>query len=185
MRLGFVTSNPGKARELAAAIAPHTVEQVPIAYPEVQAATLEDVVEFALTWLARRRPGKALLIDDAGLFINALDGFPGVYSRYVYDTLGPSGLLKQMEGVRNRQATFRCVLGLLLPDGSRHLFHGACAGRLTTELRGDEGFGYDPIFIPKRHRRTFAEMSLTAKNRISHRGRAVAALAEWLSNTGI
>ncbi len=185
MRLGFVTSNPGKVRELADALDPHPIEQVKVAYPEVQAATLEEVVEFALAWLAHRRSGEALLIDDAGLFVDALGGFPGAYSRYVYDTLGPTGLLKQMEGVRNRQATFRCVLGLLLPDGSRHIFHGACAGRLTTELRGDEGFGYDPIFIAKGHRRTFAEMELAAKNRISHRGRAVEALAAWLSNTGI
>lgn len=179
-----MTSNAGKARELAAALRPvgHTVAQRELEYPEVQAATLGAVVEFGLEWLAQRYAGEALLIDDAGLFVDALGGFPGVYSRYAYDTIGPAGVLALLGNGAERSAEFRCVLGLVLPDGERQLFRGSCRGRIARAPRGDGGFGYDPVFIPDGDDRTFAEMPLAEKNTVSHRGLALAALAAYLGD---
>lgn len=186
MELGLVTSNVGKLRELAAALEPagHTVAQRALEYPEVQAASLEAVVEFGLEWLAQRHAGEALLIDDAGLFVDALGGFPGVYSRYAHDTIGPAGVLALLGDEGARSAEFRCVLGLLLPDGGRQQFRGSCRGRITRAPRGDGGFGYDPVFVPAGDERTFAELPLAEKNAVSHRGRALAALAVYLDDSG-
>ena len=186
MKLGLVTSNAGKLRELAAALEPagHTVAQRALEYPEVQAASLGAVVEFGLEWLAQRHAGEALLIDDAGLFVDALGGFPGVYSRYAYDTIGPAGVLALLGDGAERSAEFRCVLGLLLPDGGRQLFRGSCRGRITRTPRGNGGFGYDPVFVPAGDERTFAELPLAEKNGVSHRGRALAALAVYLGDSG-
>jgi XTP/dITP diphosphohydrolase len=186
MELGLVTSNAGKVRELAAALEPvgHTVAQRALEYPEVQAPTLAAVVEFGLEWLAQRHSGQALLIDDAGLFVDALGGFPGVYSRYAYDTIGPTGVLALLGDGEARSAEFRCVLGLLLPDGGRRQFRGSCRGRIAREPRGDGGFGYDPVFVPAGDVRTFAELPLAEKNALSHRGRALAALVVFLGDGG-
>ena len=186
MELGLVTSNAGKVRELVAALEPlgHTVTQRALEYPEVQAPTLEVVVEFGLDWLAHHYPGEVLLIDDAGLFVDALGGFPGVYSRYAWDTIGPAGVLALLGDGEERSAEFRCVLGLLLPDGGQRLFYGSCRGRVTRAPRGDGGFGYDSVFIPEGDERTFAELPLAEKNGVSHRGKALAGLVEYLGNSG-
>ena len=125
-----------------------------------------------------------MIIDDAGVFVDELKGFPGVYSRYVYDTISPNGLLKQMEGIGNRSASFKCVLGLLLEDGSTHKFVGECHGNIIHEMRGEGGFGYDPVFIPEGYDKTFAELSQEDKNRVSHRGRAMQKLIAFISEKG-
>ena len=112
--------------------------------------------------------------------IDNFDGFPGVYTRYVYDTIGLAGVLRQMEGVDNRACTFRCVLGLLTESGEKQKFVGECSGTLINEMRGDEGFGYDPIFIPEGFDKTFAELASEEKNSISHRGKAMGKLIDFL-----
>ena len=110
-----------------------------------------------------------------------MKNFPGVYSRYVYDTIGLSGILRQMEGVENRAATFRCVLGLILDNGSKHKFVGECKGNLIHEMKGTGGFGYDPIFVPEGYDKTFSELSSEDKNKVSHRGSAMKKLIKFLS----
>ena len=110
MELKVVTSNDGKIREFRQAFdkTPIYPVKVPVGYPEVQASSLEEVVDFGLSWLKEKiRP--PFVIDDAGVFVDGLNGFPGAYSRYVYDTIGPLGLLKQMEGLDNRTA-FRWLM---------------------------------------------------------------------------
>ena len=84
----------------------------------------------------------------------------------------------------DRSAELRCVPGLLLPAGGRQQFRGRCYGRITRAPRGDGGFGYDPVFVPAGDERTFAEMPLAEKNAVSHRGRALAALAAYLGDSG-
>ena len=90
-----------------------------------------------------------------------------------------------MNDIEDRKATFRCVLGLALADGSKHKFVGECTGHIIREMRGSGGFGYDPIFIPDGYEKTFAELSLEEKNSISHRGRAMEKLVDFLSNMEI
>jgi XTP/dITP diphosphohydrolase len=176
----FVTTNEGKFREVSALIAAADVRVVheDRSYPEIQADRLEKVVRFAATILDDQIPGD-YLIDDSGLFLDAFGGFPGVYSSYVYKRLGCAGILKLLHDVKVRTAVFETAL--LLRKGESHdVLHGECRGTIAPAERGTGGFGFDPIFIPEGESRTFAEMSLSEKNRFSHRARAVAALVAHL-----
>lgn len=124
--------------------------------------------------------------DDTGLEIEALDGRPGVYSaRYAGEGCSYQDnvrkVLAEMEGMTNRRACFKTVIALIL-DGEQYFFEGRIDGEILTEQRGTDGFGYDPIFKPLGFRQTFAEMSAIAKNTISHRGRAMQQLKEFLAD---
>jgi len=170
-KLNVVTSNEGKYREYRKKLSKYTeVEMLNIGYPEIQTDFLEEVVEFGLEQLEGYKP---ILIDDSGLFIDDLQGFPGVYSAYVMNTLGCEGILKLMHDVENRKAEFLCIIGLIDENDEKILFRGRSRGMITEEQKGDEGFGYDPIFKPKGEERTFAQMSTSEKNSYSHRGKAV------------
>ena len=122
--------------------------------------------------------------DDTGLEVNALDGAPGVYSaRYA----GPdcsfddnvNKLLRKLEGQSNRKARFRTIISLIL-NGNEYAFEGIVNGEITQERAGEKGFGYDPVFQPEGKNISFAQMGLDEKNKMSHRGLAVAKLVEFL-----
>ena len=124
--------------------------------------------------------------DDTGLEIDALNGEPGVYSaRYAGENPtfddNMNKVLENMETQTNRSAKFRTVISLII-DGKETQFEGICHGNIMTERYGDEGFGYDPIFMPTEFQETFAEMDLSVKNEISHRGLATKKLIEFLNN---
>lgn len=153
-------------------------EMLDMEYPEIQSDTLEEVVKSALASLTGSVEGN-FLIDDSGLFIQSLGGFPGVYSSYVYHTIGLDGILKILENVEEREAEFRCCFGLHW-KGENRLFEGVAEGFLTREKKGEGGFGYDPIFVPAGGTKTFAEMSNDEKNKLSHRGRALKKVLEFL-----
>ena len=124
--------------------------------------------------------------DDTGLEIEALNGRPGVFSaRYASDghdfEANIDKVLGEMHGIDNRNARFRTVIALIL-DGKVNYFEGIVNGKIITERKGSEGFGYDPVFIPEGYTQTFAEMSLDKKNKISHRARAVARLVDFLNS---
>lgn len=128
--------------------------------------------------------GIACFADDTGLEVEALDGAPGVYSaRYAGaerdNQANINLLLKNLASHTNKSARFRTVITLNL-DGKSHQFEGIVNGTIVSEMSGDGGFGYDPIFIPDGYDQTFSQMSADAKNAISHRGRAVAKLVEFL-----
>ncbi len=123
--------------------------------------------------------------DDTGLEVEALDGAPGVYSARYAGTHGDSEanmskLLKELEGKENRNARFRTVIALII-DGKSYSFEGEVKGRIARNKQGDKGFGYDPIFIPEGGDISFAEMPSTDKNAISHRGRALQKMQEFLN----
>jgi len=128
--------------------------------------------------------GRNCFADDTGLEVDALDGRPGVYSaRYAGEEgdaeKNMSKLLNELEGVENRKARFRTVISLVI-DGQIMHFEGIVEGSILLERRGAEGFGYDPVFLPDGYDTSFAEMDLELKNIISHRGRAVRKLIEYL-----
>ena len=130
------------------------------------------------------RTGLNCFADDTGLEVDALGGEPGVRSaRYATDGHDDEAnkrlLLERMQGVESRAAQFRTAVALIL-DGKEYLFEGIVRGEIATEEHGEGGFGYDPVFFPEGGDKTFAEMSAEAKNEISHRGRAVRKLAEFL-----
>lgn len=173
MHIAVVTTNDGKFKEFEAALHDEsiTLGRVSSGYPEIQADSLEEVVRFALEWLRVRVEGD-LIIDDSGLFIEGLGGFPGVYSAYVERTIGLGGVLRLMEGCETRKAQFRTVVGYL-HEASAHLVKGVCDGEIASGMKGHQGFGYDPIFIPSGDDRTFGEMTVSEKNGVSHRGNAL------------
>ena len=126
--------------------------------------------------------GLPCIADDSGLAVEALNGAPGVYSaRYAgenaSDAENTAKLLKDMEGVANRKAAFHCVISIAVPSGPALTYEGTCEGELLTAPRGDDGFGYDPIFFYPELGKTFAELTMEEKNRVSHRGRAMAEVA--------
>lgn len=147
------------------------------------ADTLEGNALQKAQWVYERT-GKDCFADDTGLEVEALDGRPGVYSaRYAGEHCSfddnINKMLDEMEGKTNRRACFRTVI-CLIEDGKPHYFEGRVDGVILTERYGKEGFGYDPIFMPDRFAVSFAEMPLEVKNHISHRGRAVAKLVDYL-----
>ena len=130
------------------------------------------------------RLGQNCFADDTGLEVDFLDGGPGVYTaRYAGEGCSfddnVNKLLRTMQGVADRRARFRTVIALIL-DGKEYLFEGQVQGSIATERRGTDGFGYDPIFVPEETGLTFSEMGPDEKNRISHRGRAIAKFLEFL-----
>lgn len=130
------------------------------------------------------RYGFDCFADDTGLEVEALNGSPGVYSaRYAGNAHDSEAnivkLLNELEGVQNRNARFRTVISLIL-NGEEYLFEGIITGKIITDRKGNNGFGYDPIFIPEGYSNTFAELGNEIKNKISHRAQATKKLCDFL-----
>lgn len=180
MQLTFATGNPGKFEEATAQLAPLGIELVQWdqGYPELQADSLETVARFGVQALTEH-VDPPFFLEDAGLFVDALDGFPGVYSSHAFATLGYEGVLTLMADEADRGARFRAVIGY--HDGEQvQCFQGVVEGRIAREPAGSHGFGFDPIFVPEGHKRTFAEMPTDEKTQLSHRARALEALRDHL-----
>lgn len=181
--LRFMTRNMNKVREASLVLSRFGIGIVPdqsVKKVEIQSDSLEEIVEYSL----RQNCVDWLVSEDDGLFIRALNGFPGPYSEFVYRTIGLKGILKLMEGVVNRDAYFRSVVGLCMGN-EVHLFVGEVHGTISHEPRGSGGFGYDPIFIPEGKELTFAEMGIGEKSKISHRALAFTRLAQFLISLGL
>lgn len=149
------------------------------------ADTLEGNATQKAEWVYSRT-GMDCFADDTGLEVETLNGEPGVYSaRYAGENCSfadnVNKLLKALEGHSNRNARFRTAI-CLIENGEKKYFEGIVNGTITTFEAGNEGFGYDPIFLPEGHNKTFAEMPLDIKNKISHRGRAIQKLVEYLKS---
>jgi len=175
--INFVTSNKGKFVEAAAIFG--DIVQKDIGYTEIQADTLEEVAACGMKEVASRLKGPVML-EDAGLFVEALKGFPGVYSAYVQKTIGNDGILRLMQGVEGRRAYFKSVVAYAEPGSEPVMFSGEVHGLIGYEARGDRGFGYDPIFYVGDL--SFGEMEISEKNRISHRAASMNALKRWLES---
>jgi XTP/dITP diphosphohydrolase len=173
----FVTSNKGKMTEAQAIFG--NLVQKNIGYTEIQTDRLEEVVAFGMKEVVARLNGP-VMIEDAGLFIDGLKGFPGVYSAYVFQTLGNEGILRLMDGIDERKAAFKSVVGYAEPGMEPVTFQGEMKGRIGFQPRGTGGFGYDPIFYVGE--KSLGEMSLDEKNRISHRAKSMRALKGWLDS---
>jgi len=180
MILKIVTSNLGKVEEFRKAFADVGIgiEHLRIPYDEIQTAELEEVVKWGMKEL-RKKGLKNFIIDDSGLFIDELNGFPGVYSSYVQKTIGNDGILHLMEYfLDNKGAEFRCCIGCDI-EGETIIVTGICRGEILPLGMGTDGFGYDPIFSVDGDR-SLAEMSLDEKNAVSHRGIAIKLLMKEL-----
>jgi len=171
-----VTGNAGKAKEIAAFFTGIIeVEHVSLDLVEPQASTLEEIAvsKVKQAFEILKRP---VIVDDTGLFIKDLNGFPGVYAAYVQSTLGNNGILKLMEGNKNRSAYFETVIAYA-DETEIKTFSGRVNGEISENSSGTEGFGYDPIFSVGGKK--LAEMMLDEKNKLSHRSRALEAFRSW------
>jgi XTP/dITP diphosphohydrolase len=178
--LGLVTSNRHKLDEYRHGLEPLgiTVQHLDADCDEIQTDTLQEVVLSCIEQLK----GQGLhdfMVDDSGLFVPSLNGYPGVYSAYVMNTVGCQGMLRLIDGL-DRRARFECCIGVCSDQLGEFTVTGVSPGRIINEERGDGGFGYDPIFVPDGHGLTFAQMDMRTKNECSHRGRAMVELASEL-----
>jgi len=175
-KINFITQNQGKIEELRARAEPFGVKinHVDAPYPELQADTLEEVVNYALAYCRTTFP-PPFIIEDSGLFIDKLRGFPGPYSSYVHKTIGINGVLKLAED--GTPARFESVLGCDY-YGDIMLFTGSVEGTIVSP-RGSGGFGFDPIF--EYEKRTFGEMTVDEKTACSHRGKSAELFVKWAS----
>ena len=190
MKIFFATNNAHKLSEVAQVVGDKfelvtlrecgITEDIPENEPTLEGNAL------AKARYVYSRTGLNCFADDTGLEVDALNGEPGVRSaRYASDGHDDEAnkrlLLERMQGVENRAAQFRTAVALIV-DGKEYLFEGIVRGDIACEEHGAGGFGYDPLFLPEGGTLTFAEMSAEAKNEISHRGRAVRKLAEFLKD---
>ena len=191
MRLLFASQNRHKIEEIKPLLPPYIevlslsevkyFEEIPETSPTLEGNALQKAQfifeKFQMPCFA----------DDTGLEIEALEGRPGVYSaRYAGEDKSADDniqkILRELEGVENRSAVFKTVIALVGVSDKPILFEGIVKGSITKDKRGSNGFGYDPVFMPEGYSKTFAQMSLEEKNKLSHRSRAVKKFAEWLGN---
>ncbi|MBS7787064.1 non-canonical purine NTP diphosphatase [Flavobacterium sp. CYK-55] len=191
MKLVFATHNPNKLEEVRALL-PKSIELLGLHdldfHDEIDetANTIEGNAKIKSDYIARKFEVNCFS-DDTGLEVFALDGAPGVYSaRYAGEQKNAQDnmnkLLSELKHYTNRSAQFKTVIALNL-NGQQHLFTGIVRGLIIDEKRGTHGFGYDPIFVPEGCDCTFAQMSLEEKATMSHRGKAVQQLVDFLSTT--
>ncbi len=184
MKIYIATQNPKKLKEIKAILNLPATEiasslDVPgLSVVEETGVTFHENAILKAVNLARLT-NRWALADDSGLEVEALNGAPGIHSaRYAGEPVKYSAnnekLLTALRGETNRKARFRCVLALSSPDGETRCVEGTCEGVITEAGRGRKGFGYDPLFQPDGFTQTFGEMDDAEKNRISHRGRALA-----------
>ena len=181
MKILFATSNQNKIREAHALLSElgHSVEELRINgnlpdFIEPQSSDLREVanskIKQAISLIKDTElEDYAIMVEDSGLFIDALHGFPGVFSSFVYDSIGLDGILALLEKSTNRSAEYRTVT-ILQWKNKIWESSGVCKGTISVEKLGKEGFGYDPIFIPLQgNGSTFSQMSIQQKTLISHR----------------
>ena len=176
----FATSNERKFREVSFVLHRFGInlKRLPGKGLEIQSDDIGEVAKFAATRAAKvcRKP---VIVEDTGLFINALGGFPGPYASFVFRSLGTEGVLKLLAGSEDRRARFESAVAYCEPDGKPRVFRGSVKGRIPKGAFGREGFGFDPIFVPDARRVTLAEMKIEEKCRVSHRGAAARKFGVW------
>ncbi|MGD8506096.1 MAG: XTP/dITP diphosphatase [Candidatus Bathyarchaeota archaeon] len=182
----FATTNCHKFNEACQVFAEYgvAVAMLKIGAIEIQHDNPEEIAKFSVRE-AVDKSGLPLFVEDAGLSIEALKGFPGPYSSYVHQTLGTKGVLKLIEGYTKRNAHFYSVIAFSSPErASPKCFQGKIEGKISSDERGNQGFGFDPIFEPKGgSRKTFAEMTTIEKNKLSHRAQALRKFVTWYKST--
>lgn len=182
----FVSNNVHKFHEMRSVLGECKIATalLRVKSPEIQDDDIKNIAKIS-AMRGAKKCNLPIIVEDAGLFIEALSGFPGPYSSYVYHALGIRGILKLMEDVDKRNAYFRSVVAFCdLEEDLLKCFHGKIEGSITREERGSSGFGFDPLFMPLNCRgKTFAEMSMKEKNNNSHRAEAFQKFARWYVST--
>jgi XTP/dITP diphosphohydrolase len=181
IEINFASNNENKIAEATNILRQFNIKVNPVNFKvrEIQASNLEEIAADSAKATADSA-GKSIVVEDAGLFIASLNGFPGPCSSFVHATIGCSGILKLMRGIHKRTAVFRSAVSYCEPQHEPRVFTGEIAGEISLTERHGRKFGYDPIFIPDLvPSKTFSEMGLLEKNQFSHRFKAFKKLALW------
>lgn len=185
MELYFATGNPNKVEEFREALQGTgvTVQHLHIDLDEIDAEDVEDVAQQkAKDAYQEEKPDGLVIVDDTGLYVNALNGFPGSHASFFLQKCGINGLLTLLDGEDNRKAYFKTSIAVYDPkEDSVTVLSGTCRGWIAHEPKGSGGFGYDSVFIPDDHDRTFAE-DTAHKADISHRTRAIERIVDWIKD---
>jgi XTP/dITP diphosphohydrolase len=183
----FATNNINKFNEARRVLSEYNIAvgMLRVKSLEIQSENLEEIAKASVED-AFKRCHLPIIVEDAGLFIDALNGFPGPYAAYTYKTIGNQGVLKLMDGIKNRKAHFDSAIAHLSTQRKTSIcFLGRIDGKITAEEKKSDnkfGFGFDPIFKPSGSHRTFAEMGIPEKNGYSHRATAFRNFAEWYTS---
>jgi XTP/dITP diphosphohydrolase len=181
----FATGNLHKFDEAKRVLAEFDIAtaMIKIKMSEIQDDDIENIAKVSALEAAQRSQ-LPIIVEDAGLFIEALNGFPGPYSKYVYHTIGMEGILTLLKNHQNRKAYFKSVVAFNDIEGAAKCFIGVAEGKIMEEIRGISGFGFDPFFKPnEKQGKTFGELAVEEKNVISHRSRALRDFAKWYKKT--
>ncbi|NTU66986.1 MAG: RdgB/HAM1 family non-canonical purine NTP pyrophosphatase [Candidatus Moranbacteria bacterium] len=175
----LVTGNPRKADEVRA-ITGIDVSAENLDILEIQSLDVEEVAK-AKALAAFKATGLPVIVDDTGMSIDSLNGLPGALVAWFLDNIGPEGILRMMSGESNRKASVSTCIAYADEDGV-HAFVGNVDGKIADSMRGNNGFGYDSIFIPDGYDKTYAEMTAEEKNGISMRKIALLKLKSFMGN---
>ena len=158
LSISFVTSNKNKVKEFKQILEPQIkVNHIKISYPELRSDDPEEIARNAAEMLANKLK-KAVVVEDSGLFIKALNDFPGTCSAYIHKRIGLEGIIKLMKGIKNRNCTYKSAVAFCKPNKKPISFLGEEKGNVAEKIRGSYGFGHDPIFIPEGRNRTYGEI---------------------------
>jgi len=158
MHLTLITSNDGKFKELNKHLEPEiTIERISTPYEEMRSDDPLEISNLAAKQLAEKLK-KPVIVEDSGLFIKALNDFPGTCSAYIHKRIGLKGILSLMQGIEDRTCTYKSAVGYCEPGKDPISILGEEKGKIALEEKGDKGFGHDPIFIPEGSEKTYGEM---------------------------
>ena len=177
--INFVTSNKNKAKEFRQILEPEIkVNHIEISYPELRSDNPEEIAKQSAQMLADNLK-KIVVVEDSGLFIEALNDFPGTCSAYIHKKIGLNGILKLMRGIKDRECTYKSAVAYCEAGKKPISFLGEEKGKVSEKIKGSYGFGHDPIFMPKGSKKTYGEMKNCEEVK-KFRRRAVEKLREYL-----
>lgn len=156
--INFITSNLGKVKEFKQILEPEIkINHIKLSYPELRSDNPEEIARMSAEMLANKLK-KNVVVEDSGLFIKALNEFPGTCSAYIHKRIGLSGILKLMKGIKDRRCTYKSAVAYCEPKKKPVSFLGEEKGKVAVKIRGSYGFGHDPIFIPEGSNKTYGKM---------------------------
>lgn len=158
LTINFATSNKNKVKEFKQILEPEIkVNHIEILYPELRSDDPEEIAKQSAEMLANKL-NKAVVVEDSGLFINALNDFPGTCSAYIHKRIGLKGIIKLMQDIKDRECTYKSAVAYCKPGKKSISFLGEEKGKVAESIKGNHGFGHDPIFIPENSNKTYGEI---------------------------
>lgn len=179
MKILFATGNNDKMREFERILNNIKIEQLQLDIPEIQSIEVEEVVKFKAEY-AYKEVDLPVIVEDSGLYIEAWNRLPGALIKWFESAVKSEGICRMMKNEANRSAIAKCCIDFY--DGQHNIFLGVVNGKISDKPLGENGFGWDNIFVPQKYHKTFAEMSSEEKDGISHRKIALGKLAAFLAN---